>query len=209
MTKAAKKVDILLGTGNPAKQAMLAELVEGLPLNPVSPQDIGLDSNPDETAPSHEEVARDKAAQWSLDSDLLTIASDGGLVIPSLGSKWESLFTHRFAGTSATDNDRADELLKLMSPYENDARSASWVEALAIADKGQVLKSWSLEGATGLIADHTPGNLTDRGFWVFSMWYFPKYHRTYDDLTESERLELNDHWLQLKTLVHEYFTIEI
>ncbi|GIS81414.1 MAG: hypothetical protein CM1200mP15_00460 [Dehalococcoidia bacterium] len=118
MTKAAKKADILLGTGNPAKQAMLAELVEGLPLNPVSPQDIGLDSNPDETAPSHEEVARDKAAQWSLDSGLLTIASDGGLVIPSLGSKWESLFTHRFAGTSATDNDRADELLKLMSPYE-------------------------------------------------------------------------------------------
>ena len=209
MTKAAKKADILLGTGNPAKQAMLAELVEGLPLNPVSPQDIGLDSNPDETAPSHEEVARDKAAQWSLDSGLLTIASDGGLVIPSLGSKWESLFTHRFAGTSATDNDRADELLKLMSPYENDSRSASWVEALAIADKGHVLKSWSLEGATGLIADHTRGNLTDRGFWVFSMWYFPKYQRTYDDLTESERLELNDHWLQLKTLVREYFTIEI
>jgi len=208
MYKAAKPVDILLGTGNIAKQAMLAGLVEGLPLNPVSPQDIGLDSNPDETAPSHEEVARDKAAQWSLDSGLLTIASDGGLVIPSLGSKWESLFTHRFAGPSATDNNRADELLKLMSPYENEARSASWVEALAIADKGQVLKSWSLEGATGLIADQTRGNLTDRGFWVFSMWYFPKYQRTYDDLTESERLDLNDHWLQLKNLVREYFTIE-
>ena len=209
MYKAAKPVDILLGTGNIAKQAMLAGLVKGLPLNPVSPQDIGLDSNPDETASSHEEVARDKAAQWSLDSGLLTIASDGGLVIPSLGSKWESLFTHRFAGPSATDNARADELLRLMDPYENDARSASWVEALAIAENGQVIKSWSLEGATGLIADHTRGNLTDRGFWVFSMWYFPKYHRTYNDLTESERLELNDHWLQLKTLVREYFTIEI
>ena len=205
MTQTSNNKDILLGTGNTAKQAMLAELIEGLPINPVTPQDLGLNSSPDETADSHEQVARDKAIQWSLDSGMLTIATDGGLVIPVLGSKWESLFTHRFAGSSATDSDRAEALLKLMAPYEKDDRSASWVEALAIAENGQVLTSWSLEGANGLIADHPGKNLTDHGFWVFSMWYFPRYQRTYDALTEPERSDLNDHWVQLKNLVHDYF----
>ena len=84
---------------------------------------------------------------------MLVIASDGGLVIPALGDNWESRYTHRFAGPAADDRERARRLLEVMGPLRGDERSASWVEAVALADRGEVLASWSLTGATGYIVE--------------------------------------------------------
>ena len=49
---------------------------------------------------------------------------------------WESLYTHRFAGADADDHERAKRLLELMQPYQGADREATWIEALAIADRG-------------------------------------------------------------------------
>jgi hypothetical protein len=143
---------------------------------------------------------------------MLVIASDGGLVIPALGANWESRFTHRFAGAAANDQDRLRSLLELMQPYQGEEREASWVEAVAIADQGRILTSWELTGATGLIADvasNGPGKAPAvEGFWVFSVWRFPKFGKYYNQLTEMERQSLNDHWTQLRVQVQDYFQKE-
>lgn len=131
---------ILLATGNPAKQETLRWLLEGLPLTAVSPQELGLDSVPDESGATHLEIAQQKAEEWSRASSMLVIASDGGLVIPTLGDNWESRFTHRFAGPAADDNERLRRLLELMHPYQGADRAASWIEAVASLTKAQ---SWN------------------------------------------------------------------
>ena len=203
---AAETPKILLATGNPAKQKTLRWLLKGLALTPVTPQEIALDFTPEETADTHEAIARMKAQDWSRASSMLSIATDGGLVIPALGENWESLFTHRFAGLEADDGDRRQELLNLLKPHQGDQRTASWVEALAIADPEQVLKSWNLQGSTGLIMEG-PGDRPEvPGFWFFSMWYFPKFNKTYNQLTDEEKASLDDHWAQLKGLVQGFFS---
>ncbi len=196
---------ILLATGNPAKQRMLAWLVEETGLVAVSPQQLELHDVPDEEGDTHLAVARDKAAQWSRSGSMLAIASDGGLVIPVLGEGWESLYTHRFAGADADDNERAKRLLELMQPYRDADREASWVEALAIADRGRVLASWELRGATGVIAESTVEDLDAHGFWAFSLWTIPKFGKRYSDLNASELESLDDHWTRLRCLVRKYF----
>ena len=203
MTNPTKK--ILLATGNPAKQETLRWLLEGLPLTPVAPAELGLSPEVDETGDTHQEIARRKAADWSRAADMLVIASDGGLVIPALGSNWESRYTHRFAGPAADDAERTRRLLELMQPHRGSQRAASWMESVAVADRGEVLASWELAGGTGVIATGPgpPGDLP--GFWVFSLWRFPQFGKLYVELSDAEKESLNDHWAQLKKLVQDYF----
>ncbi len=206
------KTRILLATGNPAKQATLQWLLEDLPLETVTPGELGLTLVPDEEGETHQAIARQKASAWSRAASMLVIASDGGLVIPALGANWESRFTHRFAGAAANDRDRLRSLLELMQPYQGAEREASWIEAVAIADRGQILTSWELTGATGLIADvpiEDPGeDPAVEGFWVFSVWRFPELGKYYNRLTEAERMSLDDHWTQFRVRVQSYFQKE-
>lgn len=199
--------DLLLATGNADKQRMLRWLLAGLPVHPVTPADLGLSVAPDESAPTHEAIARAKAEAWSRAAGLPAIASDGGLLVPALGANWESRYTRRFAGPAADDTARQRRLLTLLEPYAGPARRAAFVEALAIAADGQTVASWETSGATGRIVATLAdaGDPTDgSGFWVFPLWYFDQYSRTYDRLTESERSDLGDHWQALRRLVREF-----
>ncbi len=207
------KTRILLASGNPAKQATLQWLLEVLPLETVTPGELGLTSVPDEEGETHRAIADQKASAWSRAASMLVIASDGGLIIPALGAGWESRFTHRFAGAAANDQDRLRSLLELMRPYQGIEREASWIEAVAIADQGQILTSRELTGATGLIADvpredQSEGRAAE-GFWVFPVWRFPKFGKYYNQLTEAERQSLDDHWSQLRVRVQSYFRQEV
>ncbi|PKB68481.1 MAG: hypothetical protein BZY81_01775 [SAR202 cluster bacterium Io17-Chloro-G4] len=197
---------ILLGTGNPSKQAALRWLLDGLPLNLTTPSQLGLADAPDERGDTHYEIAKAKALDWSRSGSMLTIATDGGLVLPALGDAWESRYTHRFAGPKATNLQRLERLLQLMKPFHGEQRRATWVEAMAIADRGELLASWELNGATGVIADKAATVPESEGFWAFSVWYFPDLGKTYDQLSQELREEIDDHWAQLRAKVREFFT---
>ncbi len=198
---------ILLATGNADKQRMLARLLEGTPVRVVAPADLGVRADPDESGDTHEAIARAKAEEWSRVAGMPAIASDGGLVVPVLGANWESRHTHRFAGPAADDAERQRRLLGLLEPYSDGQRDAAFVEALAIADAGQTVASWQVSGATGRIvaslADRG-GDTDGNGFWVFPLWYFSQFGRTYDRLSDSERAGLGDHWEALRAHVRAF-----
>ena len=96
-------------------------------------------------------------------------------------------------------------LLKLMEPYRGAQREASWVEGLCIADRGRVLASWELRGGTGVIAEAPNDAPAIPGFWAFSVWNFPQFGRTYNQLTAVELESIEDHWTSLRRLVRRYF----
>jgi hypothetical protein len=92
-----------------------------------------------------------------------------------------------------------------MEPYQGGEREASWVEGLCVADRGRVLASWELRGGTGVIAETPDDGPAIPGFWAFSVWYFPQFGRTYNQLTPVELESLDDHWTSLRRLVRRYF----
>jgi inosine/xanthosine triphosphate pyrophosphatase family protein len=199
------KTPVLLGTSNPAKQRTLRWLLDGLPFSPVTPQELGLDAVPEEEGDTHEAISRAKSRHWSLAGGMLAVATDGGLVLPALGSGWESRYTHRFAGPEADDDERLRRLLELMRPFHGPDREASWVEAVAVADRGRVLVSWELRGATGVVAEDANDSPQVPGFWAFSVWYFPQVGKAYNQLSPEEREELEDHWARLRRLAQRFF----
>ena len=197
---------ILLATGNPAKQEALRQLLAGLPLSPIAPAELGLAAfDPPETGETHRQIAADKAIQWSQQTALPVIATDGGLVVPILGPAWESRYTHRFAGPAADDAERRRRLLELLHPYAGPERQAAWVEALAIAQGGRLLKSWEVAGGQGVIAAAPQPGSHPPGFWVFPLWYFPPHGKYYGQLTAGEKAALGDHWAVLREKVREWW----
>ena len=195
---------ILLATRNADKQTAFRSVLEGLPIRPVTPAEIGITVATQEDGDTHEAIAVEKAVEWSRAGSMLAIASDGGLVIPALGPAWESRHTRRFAGPEADDSQRVDRLLELMEPHTGAARAASWAEALAIAYKGRPVASWELLGAAGEIAQaRQPGPVPK--FWAFTVWNFPQHGKTYNQLTPEELQSLNDHWTRLGRLVRRFF----
>ena len=199
------KTPILLATTNPAKERTFRWLLDGLPLSPMTPAELAFEDVPQEEGETHEAIARSKAELWSLAGSTLAIASDGGLVLPALGGRWESRYTHRFAGPAADDAERLSRLLELMRPFQGADREASWREAVAIAHRGRILVSWELKGGTGIIADSPADPYQVPGFWAFSVWYFPQFGKTYPELSPGERESLDDHWTRLRQLVQRYF----
>ena len=196
---------ILLGTNNADKRVSLCWLLEALALSPKTPAELDIEGLPEETGDTHEAIAQTKATYWSQATSTLAIASDGGLLLPALGSNWESRYTHRFAGPEASNDQRLESLLGLMQPFRGDEREASWVEAVAVADQGRPLASWQVKGASGVIADSVSSVRQDSGFWAFSVWHFPQYGKTYNQLSLDERERLGDHWVQLRKLVQTFF----
>ena len=184
-------------------------MLEGLPLDPLTPTRLGLTADPPETGDTHLSIASAKALDWSRAGAMLAVASDGGLQVPALGTGWDSRYTHRFAGPDAGDAQRLERLLELMRPFRGEDRLATWVEALAVADNGRLLVSWELQGATGVIANHASAPLRTSGFWAFSVWRFPKFDKTYYQLSPEELEAIGDHWVRLRRLVQGFLRLHL
>ncbi|MBI4338243.1 MAG: hypothetical protein HY683_10500 [Chloroflexi bacterium] len=195
---------VLLASTNPAKRAKLRWLVAGLGLEVEGPDASIAGPALDEAGRSHRENAALKAVAWSRAYPGLTIASDGGLVIPALLGRWNSLRTSRFAGPGASDVQRADALLRLAQSLSGDERTAHWEEAVAVASQGLLLKTFSSRSGPGLLLAAPPSGGLVPGFWAASLWHFPSLGKTYVRLTARELRQIGDHWSKLRPRVRRY-----
>ena len=71
---------LLVGTGNPGKVREFRELLDGLPVELVTPADIGLDIEVEETGDTLEENALIKARAYADAGGITALADDSGLV---------------------------------------------------------------------------------------------------------------------------------
>jgi inosine/xanthosine triphosphate pyrophosphatase family protein len=189
---------LIAATRNRAKVEEIARLVAGMAQ--VEPLPIEADDAPEE-GDSFEDIAVAKAVFWSrrIDRGELVVATDGGLVIPALGDRWDPRRTRRFAGP-VSDVQRARALLSLAKDLTGDQRCIVWREALAVARDGTVLASWTEMGEPGVLApDVDPAAVAaGNGFWIPTLWLCPECGgRRLADLTPRELAARPDHWQHL------------
>lgn len=202
----AERQHILLATTNRAKAEHLSWLLDDIPLRRVTLADANLShvAPPPETQPTLQAIAEGKAVSWSRAFGGLAIASDGGIAIPALGSAWEERLTARFAGSQATDEQRAEALLALLQPYTANDRRAYFHECVALADNGRLLRSWSAESDPGLIADtYRPEQLVP-GFWLLTLWSHPQTGRRFGGLSPGDPAYPEGAWARIKPKVQQF-----
>ena len=117
----------------------LRELAELLALGPdvelLSPDDVGIEGEPDETGETFETNARIKARFYARRSGLITLADDSGLEVDALGGA-PGVRTRRFSGPDATDERNNQRMLHDLAGLPPERRGARYVCVLALALPG-------------------------------------------------------------------------
>lgn len=187
---------IILGTNNPHKKEKLRWMVEGY-FSDV--QELKQKIEVEENGDSFEANARIKALAIAKKEQAYAIATDGGVLIPSLGKNWNELLTRRFVGREAiSDFDRMNVLLEMMKEKKGTARTISWKESVAIATPERVIFSVDADGDTGVLQERYNPKQYKEGIWVCTLWSYPQFGgRNFFDLTEEEKKYGEISWWKL------------
>jgi XTP/dITP diphosphohydrolase len=158
---------LLVATRSRHKLRELGELLDlPAPVELLSPDDLGIEGEPDETGRTFETNARIKARYYAARSGIPTLADDSGLEVDALGGG-PGVYTRRYAGPDATDADNNAKLLRELGDLPPARRGARYVCVLALALPGETGPHGGLRVVTrrgtcrGRIADGLRG---DGGF---------------------------------------------
>jgi XTP/dITP diphosphohydrolase len=127
---------LLVATRSRHKLRELRELLDLPRAELVSPDDVGIDDEPEETGRTFEANARLKARWYARRSGLPTLADDSGLEVDALDGG-PGVRTRRFAGPTATDPENNAKLLASLAGLPPGRRQARYVCVLALALPGK------------------------------------------------------------------------
>lgn len=180
---------LVFATRNAGKVAELRELTAGLPIEVRSLD--GLDV-PEvvEDGDTFEANASKKAREVSAATGLPALADDSGLEVDALGGA-PGVWSARYAGDDASDEDNNDKLLEAMAAVEPEDRTARFRSTLALADVGGELGDGVIlaRGACeGRILTERQG---DGGFGYDPLFFSPELGKTFAEAGVGSKNQLS------------------
>jgi XTP/dITP diphosphohydrolase len=168
---------LLLATNNKGKLLEYRSLLSDLPLELVSPREVGIATEVSEVGKSMEENARLKATILAAESRLLALADDSGLEVDALGGEPGRL-SARYAGEGASDRDRVNYLLARLEGVPWEERTARFRCVIAIATpEGEA--EFCFGECRGFITLEPKG---EQGFGYDPVFYLPELDKTMAEL---------------------------
>ena len=174
---------IIAATGNMGKLREIREICQGLPFEITSLKDH-FDPLPviPEDGSTFLENARQKA-QWVYSrTGLWSLADDSGLEVDFLGGQ-PGVFSARYAGEHATDEQRVSKLLAACEGCPPDRRTARFrcVVVLHCGDNDEIVGRGTCEGRIGYAPKGSDG-------FGYDPVFFPSgYDRTFAELSALEK----------------------
>jgi XTP/dITP diphosphohydrolase len=171
----------LLGSTNPGKLREYREILQGLDLELVAPNDLDPSPpEPNENALTFAENASAKARGYATATGLQTIADDSGLEVHALRGA-PGVRSRRFFGEDASADERNAKLLALLEGVED--RSARFVCVTALASPDGHIELFEGE-VHGEIAESPRG---DAGFGYDPVFVIAGDGRTMAELPAEEK----------------------
>lgn len=135
----ANEIELLIATKNAGKIKELEKMLADLPLHLRSLKDFPNAFEPEETGATFVENAVLKAKSYALQTTLFALADDSGLEVEALDGA-PGIFSARYAGANAGDEQRIEKLLEELNETRSENRRARFVCAVAFADKTGAIK---------------------------------------------------------------------
>ncbi len=130
---------LLVATNNPGKLAELRSLLDGLPVELRSLEDVEQIVQIEETGATFIENARLKASGYAMQTGLPAIADDSGLEVDALGGR-PGVLSARYGGPDTGFDEKMAKLLGELDEIGHARRTARFVCAIAVADSsGNIL----------------------------------------------------------------------
>lgn len=165
---------ILIATHNQGKIREYRHLLQDVPLELVSLDDLGITEEVAETGVTFEENAWLKAGGYAQLSGMLTLSDDSGLEVDALGGE-PGIHSARYGGdTCATDGERIQLLLRNLADVPREKRTARFRCVIAICSPEARVAS-VVGSVAGMIQYGAEGN---EGFGYDPVFYLPSYGQT-------------------------------
>lgn len=168
---------LLLATSNQGKVREYRSLFQALPYHLVTMVEQRISTMVSEKGESMEENARIKATALASEAQLLALADDSGLEVNVLGGE-PGVFSARYAGEGATDEDRIHYLLSRLKNITWQQRSACFRCVIAIATPRGDFELCSGE-CSGVITFKPQG---ENGFGYDPVFFIPELEKTMAEL---------------------------
>lgn len=176
--KKEKRKKIVVATNNQGKLKEIKEILKDYELVTLKEMDCKIEV--DEDQETFEGNAKKKAEEIAKATNMPTLADDSGLWIEALGG-WPGVYTARFLGENATDNQRNEAILEKMKPFKGKERKAKVVCVVAYYEDGKfVIGRGEVEGT---IAEEPRG---ERGFGFDPIFEIAN-GKTYAEITLEEK----------------------
>ena len=174
----------VLATHNPGKLKEMADILSGLGVEVVSPADVGISVDVEETGTTFAENAMLKAKAICAASGLPAIADDSGLCVDALNGG-PGVYSARYGGEGLDDRGRYMLLLQTMRGQTS--RAAHFTCSIAcVFPNGDTITA---EGqAPGTIAFAPMG---EGGFGYDPVFFVPDKAKTFAQLTQEEKAEIS------------------
>lgn len=178
---------IVFGTYNEGKVKELADLLGGTGFDLCSLAEFGSVDEVEETGMTFAENAALKARGYALQTDSWVIADDSGLEVAALGGR-PGVFSARFAGKSASDEENTEKLLAEMSGIEDPHRTACFVCEIAFSDPEGVIAFTASGRCEGAIAAKPNGH---NGFGYDPVFIPEGFKLTFGELGDETKQKIS------------------
>ncbi len=181
----------VLATHNPGKLREMGEILKDFGIEVVSPRDLGLTVDVEETGTTFAENAMLKAKAICKAANLPAIADDSGLCVDALGGA-PGVYSARYGGEGLDDKGRY--MLLLSSLRGAPTRAAHFACAVACAfPNGDTLTA---EGRCDGSIAYAP--LGEGGFGYDPVFLLPGTGKTFGQLTQEEKSAVSHRGRALK-----------
>ncbi|WP_148557039.1 ribonuclease PH [Terrisporobacter glycolicus] len=170
--------DIVISTGNAHKLEEIGAILRDLDYNIYSLKDVNLGNlDIEENGKTFEHNALIKARTVAKLTNKITIADDSGLEVDAIGKK-PGIYSARYAGENATDEENREKLLKALKNTPISHRSGRFVCCIAVVfpDGKEFVVRGTCEGT---IAFEEKGK---NGFGYDSLFLVDNYNKTFAEL---------------------------
>ena len=171
---------IVLATRNNGKILEISDLLKKFPVIIKNLDDFGPIPEVEEDGNTFEENAYKKASFTAKILGLPAIADDSGIVVEALGGA-PGIYSARYGGTDATDEERCTRLLKELEDKENRKAAFECVISIAVPTGAALTYEARCEG---LISDRPSGI---NGFGYDPIFYYPSLDKTFAEITRAEK----------------------
>ena len=188
---------LVLATSNLGKTAEIRDMLADFPVNIKNLADFGPIPAVVEDGETFDDNAYKKASFVSKVLGLPALADDSGLVVDALGGA-PGVYSARYAGENATDEQRYSKLLEAMKGQTNRKAAFECVISIAVPPGPALTYEARCEG---LIAEEPAGT---GGFGYDPIFYYPPLRKTFGQLTREEKSRVSHRGKALQELRDEF-----
>ncbi|MBC2717452.1 MAG: XTP/dITP diphosphatase [Desulfobacteraceae bacterium] len=188
---------LIIATRNPGKTKEIRDLLKDFPLTIKNLDDFGPIPEVEEDGSTFDDNAYKKSSFTARVLGLPALSDDSGLCVDALDGA-PGVYSARYAGDNATDEENCEKVLKELAGQQNRNATFKCVISIAVPTGAALTYEGSCDG---VILENPRG---DNGFGYDPVFFFPEYDKTFAEITRKEKSRVSHRGKALRELRDEF-----